>query len=432
MDAPSCNALPDLRGGQGILEQLERENLFVTSLDPDRRWYRYHHLFREFLLGKLRRENQELLTRLHQRAGDYYELQGELEAAFSHFIHAEAPLAAARVLSVFAPKFVEQGRVDVLHRYLNALPEETLRASPALLIERGDVLRRMGQAGTAATSYEDGRTVYEEMDDAQGICRALTRLSELYRAQGNYRQAQGIAETALTYSSEQDPAGRANVLMALAKSVGFLTGMDAGRALAEQALTETRRAGSQISHLAQANLLQSLGQICWWHGDPQATVHYCQEALHLAGEATTPLAARACIMMATPYLYWRDFKTALQYAERGLEIAQTLHLNEILPGAYTMLGNVLTRLGETARAESTLRQAMDMANQLGLASYERVMAIGYLAYNLYGQGRVDEARQLAEGALWAYPADTYEIFVCRSVLADIVLERGHLEQAETL
>lgn len=186
--------------------------------------------------------------------------------------------------------------------------------------------------------------------------------------------------------------------------------------------------------MARANFLQSLGQICWWHGDPQATVRYCQEALQIAPEEFSPIGAQAYISLVTPYLYWRELDKSLHYAERGLQIAQTLHLKELLPSAYTALGNVLTRMGETARAEASLRQGMEIGQQLGLASYEQLMATGYLAYNLCGQGRIEEARQLAEGALWSYTGnpDTYEAFVCRSVLADVALENRQLEKAERL
>jgi len=77
---------------------------------------------------------------------------------------------------------------------------------------------------------------------------------------------------------------------------------------------------------------------------------------------------------------------------------------------------------------------MEMAQNLGLAAYERLMATGYLAYNLCSQGRVDEARQLAEGALWAYTGslDTYEAYVCRSVLADVACEQRQLARAESV
>ena len=210
--------------------------------------------------------------------------------------------------------------------------------------------------------------------------------------------------------------------------------MDEGRRLAEEALAEARLAGASLSSHARAHLLQSLGQICWWHGDPPSTVRYCTEAIQNLPDDVSPIVARAYISLATPSLYWRRLDEALAYAERGLEIAQRLEFKEIVPSAYTVLGNVLTRMGDTARAESCLRQAVEMASSLGLAMYERVMATGYLAYNLYGQGRIDEAQQLAEGALWSYAGnpDTYEVYVCRSVLADIALERGQLDEAERL
>jgi len=261
----------------------------------------------------------------------------------------------------------------------------------------------------------------------------LTRLAEVNRAQGNYRQAEVLATEALSFA-DVDHAARAEALMALAKNIGFLTSMDKGRELAEEAVKEARLAGDSVSALARANFLQSLGQICWWHGDPQATVRYCQEALQIAPEEFSPISAQAYISLVTPHLYWRELERALQYAERGLQIAQTLHLKELLPSAYTALGNVLTRMGETARAEACLRQGMEIGQQLGLASYEQLMATGFLAYNLCGQGRVEEARQLAEGALWSYTGnpDTYEAYVCRSVLADVALENHQLDKAESL
>jgi two-component SAPR family response regulator len=300
-------------------------------------------------------------------------------------------------------------------------------------LAHGSALLRLGQSGAAVTAYEDARLSFTSQKDASGICRALTRLAEVNRAQGHYRQAEKLASEALSLS-DVDHAARAEALMALAKNVGFLTGMDEGRELAEQAVDEARLADDRISALARANFLQSLGQICWWHGDPQATVRYCQEALQIAPEEFSPISAQAYISLVTPYLYWREMDKALHYAERGLQIAQTLHLQELLPSAYTALGNVLTRMGETARAETSLRQGMEIGQQLGLASYEQMMATGFLAYNLCGQGRVDEAHQLAEGVLWSYTGnpDTYEAYVCRSVLADVALENEQLEKAETL
>ncbi len=433
MDVPVCNAVAAVQNAQSILEKLEKQNLFLSSLDSQRRWYRYHHLFREFLLSRLQRVETGSIIGLERSAGAHYESQGELEAAFSHYVNAKDFESAARVVSIFASDYIERGRVEVLHRYLSMLPAETMKANPELLLQHGNAHWRLGQAGAAMTAYEDARSSFAGKKDSSGVCRALTRVAEVNRAQGHYRQAESLSTEALSFA-EVDHAARAEALMALAKSVGFLTGMDKGRELAEQAVEEARLAGDNVSVLARANFLQSLGQICWWHGDPQATVRYCQEALQIAPEEFSPIAVQAYISLVTPYLYWRELDKALRYAERGLQIAQTLHLKELLPSAYTALGNVLTRMGETARAEASLRQGMEIGQQLGLASYEQLMATGFLAYNLCGQGRVDEARQLAEGVLWSYTGnpDTYEAYVCRSVLADVALENNQFEKAESL
>ncbi len=434
MDAAACAALPGIEHPQAMLAELERQNLFISSLDEAQRWYRYHQLFREFLLDALRRDHPDDFLHAHQAAGRYYESQAQLETAAHHYLLGAAPEDAARVLLRFAPDYIEHGRVVMLQRYLTSLPETVLTAHPRLLLFHGDVLRRLGYAGEADRRYGQARSIFQDSGDAVWLSRTLVRIGELARSQGHYRQAQALVTEALHHAPEDSHEDRARALIALAKSTGFLTGMDQGRALAEQALVEARLAGDRISLITLANILGSLGQIAWWHGDPQSTVRYATEALQILPDELSPIAARAHTSLAIPYLYWGHLDTALRHAERGLEIAQQLEMQELLPNAYTVLGNILTRMGETARAEAALRQSLEIAQGLGLAAYDQVMAAGYLAYNLYGQGRVEEARQLAEGALWAFAGnpDTYEVYVCRSVLADVALEHERDEEAEQL
>ena len=434
MDDASCNMLAGVNDAQKILEKLEEQNIFVTCLDPQRTWYRYHYLFREFLLSKLRHDMPEELRRLETAAGKYYAGLSEWEAAFQHYLQAGDVTAAAGCACNFAADYVERGRSEALHRLLSSLPITVMSQYPELLIHHGDVHWRMGKAGLAVEAYQKARQSFTTLRQASGISQALTRLAEVQRSQGNYHSAEQMATQALDAAPMDDHVARAEALMALAKSTGFLTAMDRGRALAEQAVDESRLAGEKLSPLARAGFLRSLGQICWWSGDPQAAVDHAQEALHLAPDELSPMAAQAYILQVSPYLYWREFQVALHYAEQGLGIAQTLHLNELLPAAYTALGNVLTRVGELARAEKTLKQSLELAVQLGTASYEQIMATGYLALNLCSQGRVDEAWQLAEGALWVYRGhpDAYEVYVCRSVLADTALEKGMLDKAESL
>jgi LuxR family maltose regulon positive regulatory protein len=48
-----CDAVTGGSGGRGVLESLERANLFVVPLDDSRHWYRYHHLFADVLRAHL-------------------------------------------------------------------------------------------------------------------------------------------------------------------------------------------------------------------------------------------------------------------------------------------------------------------------------------------------------------------------------------------
>jgi LuxR family transcriptional regulator, maltose regulon positive regulatory protein len=83
--APLCDALTGRDDGQ---EMLERENLFVIPLDDERRWYRYHHLFRDFLRTRLVHKSPESAGELHLRASGWYEGNGHLAEAIEHALAA--------------------------------------------------------------------------------------------------------------------------------------------------------------------------------------------------------------------------------------------------------------------------------------------------------------------------------------------------------
>ena len=61
-----------------MLDELHRDNLFLTALDDDGTWYRYHRLFAGVLRSILGRESPELIPELHQLAADWYAEQGDL------------------------------------------------------------------------------------------------------------------------------------------------------------------------------------------------------------------------------------------------------------------------------------------------------------------------------------------------------------------
>ena len=73
-----------LLNSQAVLEYLEKFNLFLMPLDDERLWFRYHHLFRDFLLTRLGKDQPERIPALHRSACQWLAEHGFLREAANH------------------------------------------------------------------------------------------------------------------------------------------------------------------------------------------------------------------------------------------------------------------------------------------------------------------------------------------------------------
>lgn len=431
LNPETCATVLKIPSAHEILIKLEKNSLFISRLNTQKRWYRYHQLFRDFLLSKFKLQSPDDYTATQTTAGEYFAQSRQSETAIQHFIAADDETRAARMLCDFADNYLMQGRVDEIQTYLNSFSTGTRQAIPRLMLLQGRILRHNGQFGAAIERFE---SAIVSTDDASIVCHAYIELSAIRHSQGQYQQAYDMAEKAIQQVEGESAVDYVSALMQMAGCAGFIKGMEAGRELAEQAYDLMQTQPEHFTGYDRARLLQMLGQICWWHGDARMAIDYCRRALFLLDDAETPLRARLLITLSTPTLYQKDYDTALQLAEQAISICQELQLKETLPAAYAALGNVLTRIGELEQAESALHTAINQADAIGGARYSRVMAAGYLAQNLALQGRIIEARQLAEQALVPYENQpvVYDVYVCRSVLADLLLDAQKLDQAKQI
>ncbi len=86
MTGPLCDALTRRDDGTATLEALYRANLFLVGLDDKRRWYRYHHLFADVLRARVLHEQPAEVPRLHRRASEWFERNGDRSGAIQHAI----------------------------------------------------------------------------------------------------------------------------------------------------------------------------------------------------------------------------------------------------------------------------------------------------------------------------------------------------------
>jgi LuxR family transcriptional regulator, maltose regulon positive regulatory protein len=162
MSAALCDALTGRDDGQQMLERLEHDNLFVIALDDERRWYRYHHLFADFLRSRLQLGQPERIRELHRRAAEWYELNGWTSDAIRHALAAQEHDRAADLVEQAARKMWNRGEVMTLLGWLEELPEKTRRRRPQLLLQYSAALLWVGR-------LDDVEPLVQEIERAVGV-----------------------------------------------------------------------------------------------------------------------------------------------------------------------------------------------------------------------------------------------------------------------
>src|SRR5207302_6538003 len=220
LSGPLCDAITGRDDGKGMLEALERANLFVVPLDDRRRWYRYHHLFADVLRARLLDEQPEQVPELHRRASGWYERNGEISEAIRHALAAGDFSKAAELIELSAPALRRSREEAALLGWLAALPDELLRCRPVLSnvfagellgegkLEDADARLRDAERWLGPQAANAGMIVVDE-----GQFRHLPGAIAVHRAGlalllGNLALTEEHARRALGLTPEDDHLGR--------------------------------------------------------------------------------------------------------------------------------------------------------------------------------------------------------------------------------
>ena len=129
-----CNFVTARTDARPRLDQLEALNLFIFSLDDERRWYRYHHLFAEFLEQRLCDRDPARARALQERASAWVEESGYPLEAIELALRQAQPERAARLLDALG--LFDKGQAGPLEHLARQIPKRVLEQFPNLELER--------------------------------------------------------------------------------------------------------------------------------------------------------------------------------------------------------------------------------------------------------------------------------------------------------
>jgi LuxR family transcriptional regulator, maltose regulon positive regulatory protein len=272
--APLCDALlapdadpphPDPPAGgesRGVLEELERANLFLTPLDDERVWYRYHHLFADALRARLAREaGADAAAALHRRASAWFGREGLLPEAIGHALAGDTVEDAAAWIEALMPSmFATMSVHQTLAAWLAALPEPVVRARPLLCLAQALLLIHRVELELAAAWIDAAARALPAAGDDARPARGAVAATRAYMATVVPDVAPGhavaLAEGALADLAPDDVVFRGMAGMSLGQAALALGQLDrAERAFAEVA------AASRAAGLVQGSLTASTQQV---------------------------------------------------------------------------------------------------------------------------------------------------------------------------
>jgi LuxR family maltose regulon positive regulatory protein len=146
---PLCDAVLGGSGGRERLRGLEASNSFLIPLDGHREWFRYHALYREFLLAELRRVEPELMVKLHLRAADWYESNGSPSLAVEHLLSTTVEERCVQLVAALVLSTYNAGQMSTVQRWLSTLGQSAIEAYPPLAVLAGWVSALTGEISEA-------------------------------------------------------------------------------------------------------------------------------------------------------------------------------------------------------------------------------------------------------------------------------------------
>lgn len=233
---------------QGILEQLERMNLFVISLDDERQWYRYHHLFADLLQSVLRvRRSKEQIRELHRRASRWYQAEGALDEAMRHTLAAQDFDRAAAIIDENIDRLFNRNNPEILLGWIKNLPKEILENRPWMDVYYANTLTFLGQLDEVDALLQSAEQRIKSGDPRRAEILGHITAVRAFAAnlRGNWTDAVQMATLSKKYLPEGKPGFGGMIAYILADA--YLAGDDMQSATRE--ITDLLKTGEKTGQV---------------------------------------------------------------------------------------------------------------------------------------------------------------------------------------
>lgn len=382
-----CDYVTECNNGEEMLGSLIEMNLFISSLDDRREWYRYHRLFADLLRLRLgQRYGEEEVRRLNQRAAAWYLKHSCIELAVEHALAAQDCEGVRKIVEPAGLPMVLEFKS--IRSWLIALPEEELSKYPKLAAWVGWALMMIGKYREASNLAEKA----SKFVNAESEAHIATLRSRICAIGGDGHASLTYALAAVDGVPLADHAHCAAAYFAL--SMAYLAvGLPKQ---AEETFVETRRQVGYMKSLSNTMRLVSAtyrARALLLQGRLNDTAAVLDEAGDLATEFAMPRTSYGGYIRGELLMHRARFDAARDALLESLNIGRQRNWRLYAPGTHVLLTAVYCLLDDVDNALASLGELRKWSVDNGNTRLLLDAEAAYMHY-LLRQGK------LAEVSVW--------------------------------
>jgi LuxR family transcriptional regulator, maltose regulon positive regulatory protein len=389
---------------QGILEELERESMFLVALDSSREWYRFHHLFRDLLRFRLRAEDPELESLLLHKAASWHLDHGDADLAVECLLSARDWDAALGLIRARGPEVFERGEMATAIRWLSNIPAFVRADQHEVNLLLGLLQGMEGQAAASEDTLRRVRT-HPTATRGEAAC-AQVFLAALCQFRANHEMSIDMAREALVMlDALQDEPMPAVMDLGDVESLRTMAIVSGGRSLflaghlgeaRDWLMSGLASAGAAYS-LWRVSGLGSLGLVEAWSGNTEGAESLGNEALAVAqsvGMLGHPSTADAYLAITLAALERGEPRRAAMSLHEGTRRAEANRRTQLAWVAHLALALLRAAEGELHHSAAVLTSQHRPAGPPPPIVDERLRALEVHLLRL--NGHLAEASRLSD------------------------------------
>lgn len=431
-----CHEVTGIDHCQSILEYLEDNNLFIISLDRNRRRYRYHHLFSELLRRRLALEQPEKIPRIHKQASQWFESHNLIHQSIYHAFETNDYERAALLIQRIVMKLINQGEFETINSLIEKLPRPIIDSHPWLGIARAWEMVFSGQLDLIQDEVSLISTspslIAADKDHVNGHIFAIQACLNSFK--GDQSTALYDSQGALALLPPDDYFARGISSLILGLSLRWKGDLSAAIEAYTTAQQVSEKGEDSFVYIYSSSfkgyVMVLMGRLEEGYKEYTSALQSFQRT----GEDVqrgSPIQGLICSFLSGVLLRWNRIDQAFEQAQKGLELSKRWGNRQAVHDGYFFYTQALLAKGDIPGAKIAIQQAKKNAEHLPPFQHLDVFfQEGMLHLKIQD---LDHAAKLIQN-LDIHPDDDigYIHLQTYQVLAKYLRQRGDLELAAQL